>query len=68
MRSQIRCSLIQLLGLVIGLVGTANFLPIFTGTGLWEGIKSITLFVVAWALGGRMMLKPANFLKQARDQ
>jgi hypothetical protein len=53
---------------VIGLVGTANFLPIFTGTGLWEGIKSITLFVVAWALGGRMVFKPANFLKQARDQ
>ena len=51
-----------ILGLLIVFFGTANFLPILTGTSWREGISSITLLVISWAIGGRMILKPEKFL------
>ena len=62
MRRRFTCSLLQLLGLLIVFFGTANFLPIFTGTSWREGISSITLLVISWVIGGRMILKPEKFL------
>ena len=62
MRRRFTCSLLQLLGLLIVFFGTANFLPILTGTSWREGISSITLLVISWAIGGRMILKPEKFL------
>ncbi|MEC7201720.1 MAG: hypothetical protein VXW84_13845 [Verrucomicrobiota bacterium] len=62
MRRRLTCCLLQLLGLLIVFFGTANFLPIFTGTSWQEGISSITLLVISWVIGGRMILKPEKFL------
>ena len=63
MKRRFTCILVQLLGLLIGLFGTANFLPILTGTHWREGITSITFLVIGWAIGGRMVLRPERFLK-----
>ena len=63
MRRRLTCCLLQVLGLLIVFFGTTkNFLPILTGTSWREGISSITLLVISWAIGGRMILKPEKFL------
>ena len=62
MRRRLTCCLLQVLGLLIVFFGIGTFLPILTGTSWREGISIITLLVISWAIGGRMILKPEKFL------
>lgn len=53
--------IIRFVGVLVALLGISNFLPIFTGTRLVEGILSITFMVVCVYIGGMMAFSRTRF-------